>query len=311
MEYRQLGRTGLRVSGLGLGTVELGMPYGLGMPDPPVDQECIGLLHRALDQGITFFDTAAAYGRSEELLGRAFAGMADRPVVATKTTIRIRPEDPPLRGPGLRRHVEESVARSLSRLGLAVVELVQVHNSDGPFVSDELVEVMEDLRARGWVRCWGASTYGQADPVHVLENAKPFGCLQVAYSALDRRLETGVLPDCRRRGIGVTLRSVFLKGVLSERYRVLPDRLEPLRQAAQQVEAVAVALGIPLSALALRFAAFSPWADVTLVGTASVGELTANLHAYAAGPLPAETVTTLQAVAVKDDGLLNPANWDR
>jgi aryl-alcohol dehydrogenase-like predicted oxidoreductase len=310
MEYRRLGATELRVSGLGLGTVELGMPYGLGLPTPPGDQECIDLLRRAYDLGITYFDTAAAYGRSEELLGRTFAGASERPVIATKTAIRARPDARPLQGTQLRRHVEESVARSLRLLGVDALDLVQVHNSAGPFVTPGLVELMEELRGRGWVRHWGASTYGRDDALHLLENAEHFESLQVAHSALDRRLAADVLPACRRHRIGVVLRSVFLKGVLSDRYRALPDVLEPLRRAARQLEAVAVTVGTSLSSLALRFAAFSSWGHVTLVGTASLAELEANLAAYAAGPLPPEASALVQAVVVPDDRLLNPANWE-
>ncbi|MEK7372878.1 MAG: aldo/keto reductase, partial [candidate division NC10 bacterium] len=112
VKYHCLGTTDLTVSALGLGTVELGMPYGLGALSPPPDADCIYLLHWALDHGIGYFDTAAGYGRSEELLGKAFANRAGRPVIATKATIHRPGDGELLQGKALASHLENSVLRT-------------------------------------------------------------------------------------------------------------------------------------------------------------------------------------------------------
>ena len=113
LEHRRLGATDLHVSPIGLGTVQIGMPYGIGKPAPPPDEKCISLLHRACEAGINYIDTAAGYGRSEELVGKAFARFTPKPVVATKVTLRKNQQDPEnLRGAFLRKHIEESVLRS-------------------------------------------------------------------------------------------------------------------------------------------------------------------------------------------------------
>lgn len=310
MELRALGNTDLQISPLGLGTVQLGMPYGIGLPEPPPEPECIHFLRRAFAAGITFFDTAAAYGRSEELIGRAFAGSASRPVIATKVLLREPGSPTMLRGQALRQQVEASVRRSLQRLGIEAIDLLQIHSVENRFVGPEILELIEDLTRRGWVRYWGASTYGEEASLEVLAVPNHLRTLQVAYSALDRRLEKRVFPACRQQGTGLILRSIFLKGVLSERFIFLPPKLQPLRNAAMQLKRIAEEAGIALSELALRFAAYCPYAHVTLFGSTSFKELEANLAALAAGPLPPEVMAAVDVVEVPDQRLLDPRTWE-
>lgn len=310
MEQTVLGATGLLVSPLGLGTVELGMPYGIGKSAPPDDAACLRLLHRARDLGVRYFDTAPVYGRSEELLGRAFGGHASSHcVVATKVLLRD-PEGRTLSGAALVTHVEESARRSLQRLGRDRLDVLQIHSvEEGAFVSHELLEVAARLSRVGVVGHWGVSTYGRRAPLATLEQAQRFRVLQVAYSVLDRTLEDEVIPRCRRQGIGLVVRSVFLQGVLSDRRHQLSDHLAPLRAAAGQVAAIAADLGRPLPEVALRFAHFESGAHVTLVGTADPAELEANLAAFEAGPLPSDAVAALRQTRVADERLLSPASW--
>jgi len=306
----RLGTTDIEVSGAGLGTVQLGMPYGLGLPDPPADGEAVDFLHRALDLGITYFDTAAVYGRSEELLGMALDGLAQRPIVATKVTLRPDAADSPLGGAALRAHIEASVQRSLARLRVEHLDLLQIHSVDDAFASDGLLATMADLCRRGQVRYWGATTYGLQAPQEALEHADTFRTLQVAYSALDRRLDREVMPRCRALGVGIILRSVFLQGVLSDRRHSLPQHLAPLARAADRAAAVAGDLGVPLPELAVRFAAVESGAEVVLFGTTSTRELEQNLRALEAGPLPADAVAALRRIEVEDEDLLHPGAWN-
>lgn len=310
MKRRYLGTTDLSVSALGLGTVELGIPYGLGNPAPPPDGDCIYLLHWAADHGIGYFDTAAAYGRSEELLGKAFGARSARPIIATKATIH-NPEDGKLRqGKALAAHLENSVFRSQKNLGLQELDLLQIHAPDrASFIGPELLEIMETLTQRGQVRYWGVSTYGLEQPRQALEHAHLIRSLQVAYNLLDRHLADPIFPACADLGVGLILRSVFLKGVLSERLDSLPEHLAPLRRAGLRVRSLAAEAGISLPALALRFAASQQDAQVVLVGTADVKELAGNLDAFAAGPLPGEILARIAAIKLEDQTLLNPGNW--
>jgi aryl-alcohol dehydrogenase-like predicted oxidoreductase len=309
MERRRLGSTDLWVTPLALGTVELGMPYGLGLPAPPDDDTCIGFLRQAIDGGIGLLDTAAAYGRSEELIGRALAGSGPRPVIATKVSLRAAGGATPLTGSALVTHVEASVSRSLRLLGLDSLDLLQLHSAEEACVTDGLLALMDDLTRRGWVRYWGVSTYGQAAPLEALGYPGYFRALQVAYSLLDRRLDDRVLPACGRLGVGVIFRSVLLQGVLSDRWRQLPPHLAPLQTAAQAAAALAQQSGMTLAELAVRFALHHPHAHTVLFGSTSPAELAANLKAAAAGPLPADVVTAIQRIVVSDTDLLHPGNW--
>lgn len=307
MDTRTLGSTDLRVSALGLGTVELGIPYGIRIPSPPDDGLCLRLLHRARDQGVTYFDTAPVYGRSEELVGRAFPG-ARGVVVATKLSLR---DDsgallPPRLLPGA---ITDSVDRSRRRLSVETLDVLQVHNLGEGDLGEALLAAMAEQVEAGRVLHWGVSTYGRLAPREVLRHRRAIEVLQVAYSILDRTLEEEILPRCREQGLGIVVRSVFLQGVLSSRRRHLGSRLEPLRLAADAACRVADGLGIGLPELALRFAFHESGADVTLVGTAHPEELDANLRALAAGPLPPDAVAELRRIHVEDESLLNPGTW--
>ncbi|MBI2505415.1 MAG: aldo/keto reductase [Candidatus Latescibacteria bacterium] len=300
----------MEVSALGLGTVELGIPYGIGTPAPPGDSDCIRLLRRAFERGIRYFDTAAGYGRSEELLGRAFPSSTSRPVIATKAAICCPADGSLLTGKPLARHIEDSVQSSLRSLGVQELDLLQIHAPDsGDFISEDLLAIMVSFARRGVVRHWGVSTYGEEQPLQALNHPRTFRTLQVAYNLLDRRLSRTIFPSCYRLGVGLVLRSVFLKGALSARLDSLPGHLAPLHRAGLQARILADGLGISLPALALRFAAFQPQAHVVLVGTADLGELEADLAAFAAGPLPAEALARIEEIAIGDQALLNPGNW--
>jgi len=126
---------------------------------------------------------------------------------------------------------------------------------------------------------------------------------------LDRSPEKSVLAACHTVGIGVIVRSVFLKGVLSERHRQLPEQLEPLRRAALSAAALAQQAGLSLAEMALRFVAYSPYANVVLFGTADPAEMRANLRTVAAGPLPDDIIAAARSIQVDDPSLLNPGNW--
>ena len=311
MNHRLLGPTDLVVSPLGLGTVQLGMPYGYDNAPPPSDGDVVRLIHRALDSGINYLDTAAAYGRGEELVGKACAGRSDRPIIATKLSITNPETDAPLRRPALRRAIEASLHRSLRRLSATAIDLMQIHSLTAAFATPELLSLLEEFRASGLVRHWGVTTYGEGAPLDALEHPQLFSTLQVPYSALDRRMEARVFPQALATGSGIVLRSVFLQGLLSDKLSTLPPHLTALRDLAAPMAQVAGEAGLGLGELALRFAAFSPSAHSTIFGTTSSVELDANIAAVNAGPLPTDLIAAVRSIEVGDAALLDPSNWTR
>ena len=210
LETRKLGRQGLEVSALGLGC--MGMSQSYGVPD---DQESIATLHRAIDLGVTFLDTAEAYGpfTNEELLGRALAGRRDRLVLATKFGFRF--EGNQLVGTDSRpEHVREVAEASLRRLRTDHIDLFYQHRVDPAVPIEEVVGAMARLVEEGKVRFLGLSEAGEAT-IRRAHAVHPISALQSEYSLWERNLEGDILPVLRELGIGLVAFSPLGRGFLT------------------------------------------------------------------------------------------------
>lgn len=313
MDYRPLGRSGLRVSALALGTVELGLEYGIALPGEPARpslEEGVRLVHAALDGGITLIDTARAYGASEEVLGAALAGRRHEVVLATKVRTQ-GPYGATPSGEALRRAMRASLEESLRALRTDYVDLWQIHNVDDALLAEReaLAAAFDEARRAGLVRAVGGSTYGVEAPLAALE-ADLFDVLQVTYSALDQRLEERVFALAAAQQVGVIVRSVLLKGALTARGDFLPERLAPLRERSRAFRALVAARGGGLTPVqaAIAFALGHPAIGATLVGVRSEGELREALGATRL-PLDPGLRADLAALRLDDPDLLNPSTW--
>jgi aryl-alcohol dehydrogenase-like predicted oxidoreductase len=218
MEYRVLGRTGIKVSPLCLGTMMFG---AWGNEDAG---ECIRMVHQALDAGVNVVDTADVYafGQSEEILGRALAGRRDDVVLATKFNNPMG-DDPNRRG-NSRRWIMRAVEDSLRRLGTDFIDLYQVHRPDPDTDIDETLGALSDLVHQGKVRAIGTSTFPPAELVEAQwvaerRGRERFATEQPSYSILVRGVEADVLPVCRRYDIGVIVWAPLNGGWLTGKYR--------------------------------------------------------------------------------------------
>ena len=171
-----------------------------------------------------------------------------------------------------------------------------------------VVEAMKEAQAAGDVRFIGASTYGEEAPLAVLEDGR-FETLQIAYSAVDRTLEDKVLPLAQQRDVGLVIRSVLLRGVLTHRYTLIPDVLADLRGAIGQLAAAAQREVDSLPELAYRFVLGHPAVATALVGTARLEELEAALGFASKGPLSPTLTARIRAIEVADRNQLVPSNW--
>jgi aryl-alcohol dehydrogenase-like predicted oxidoreductase len=309
MNYRRLGSTGLQVSEIGLGTVELGLDYGVPVAGEhlrPPEEQATRLLNLALDLGVNFIDTARGYGASEEVIGRALKTRRREYVLATKLAA-IREEGQSDRD--LREQVKASIAASLRALQTDVIDLLQTHHTPVDVVkAGRVVEAMREAQAAGYVRFIGASTYGEEAPLAVLADGR-FDTLQVAYSAVDRTLEDKVLPLAQQREVGLVIRSVLLRGVLTHRYTLIPDVLADLRGAIGRLAALAQGEVGSLPELAYRFVLNHPAVATALVGTARLEELEAALGFANKGALSPGLVARIREIEVRDRAQLVPSNW--
>ncbi len=212
MSRRKLGSQGLVVSAIGLGCMGMSQSYG-----PADEEESIATLHRAIELGCTFFDTAEAYGpfANEELLGRALKGRRDQVVIATKFGFRIeggkmvgverdsRPE-----------HIREAVEGSLRRLGTDHIDLLYQHRIDRAVPIEDVAGAVGDLVRQGKVRYFGLSEAGVAN-IRRAHAVHPVSALQSEYSLWERNLEPEIIPVLRELGIGLVPFSPLGRGFLT------------------------------------------------------------------------------------------------
>jgi len=212
MQQRKLGQSGLEVSALGLGC--MGMSYGYG---PAADkQEMISLIRSAVDRGITFFDTAEAYGpyANEELVGEALAPVRDRVVIATKFGFGFGPKGEQTGMDSRPEHVREVAEASLKRLKTNRIDLFYQHRVDPKVPIEDVAGAVKDLIKEGKVRHFGLSEAG-ARTIRRAHAVQPVAALQSEYSLWWRRPETEVLPTLEALGIGFVPFSPLGKGFLT------------------------------------------------------------------------------------------------
>ncbi len=211
-----LGKTGIKTTEIGFGAWAIS-GRGYGATD---DRESVLALHRALDLGVNFIDTADAYGdgHSEELIGRTLKERGDtETIVATKFGWDFY-GDGGMRCNMERGYVRFAVEQSLRRLGRGVIDIYLIHNSNPHVIEQfDVYETVETLKREGLIRFWGVSAFYIDDAVEALKRAKP-DVIEVAYNMLDREAERELLPMAMEQGIGVIVRDPLASGILTVKY---------------------------------------------------------------------------------------------
>jgi aryl-alcohol dehydrogenase-like predicted oxidoreductase len=292
MRYRVLGGTGIEVSVHALGTMMFG---AVGNPD---HDDCVRIIHAALDRGINLVDTADMYsaGESERIVGRALRGRRDDVVLATK--VHFPMGEGRNRSGNSRRWITRAVEDSLRRLDTDWIDLYQVHRPDHTTDIEETLGVLSDLVRAGKIRAFGCSTFPADEIVeaqHVAERRGlgRFRTEQPPYSILARGIEADVLPVCQRYGMGVLVWSPLASGFLSGRYRdgrpvdltagrpaLTPARFDPSApgnaakyQAVERLVELAGDVGRSLPELAVAFTVAHPGVTSAILGPRTMAQL--------------------------------------
>ncbi|MGD9792397.1 MAG: aldo/keto reductase [Acidimicrobiia bacterium] len=316
MRYRKLGRTGVEVSTQCLGAMMFGQ---MGNTD---HDACVQMIHRSLDAGINFIDTADVYsrGESETILGRALKGRRDDVVLATKC-FNVMSKERNHRG-GSRRWIMKAVEDSLRRLDTDYIDLYQVHRLDVTADLDETLGALTDLVRSGKVRYLGSSTYPaewivEAQWVARDRHLQRFVCEQPQYSIFARSTEVAVLPTCQRHDMGVIPWSPLAGGWLTGKYRrgaeapagsrFAPGSFwlrgggdadiseDPRIDLVEQLVDVAAQAGLTMTQMSLAFVDHHPAVTSTIIGPKTPEQLEPLLEA-ADVVLDADTLDAIDAI---------------
>ena len=315
MDYRNLGRAGVKVSAVGVGCNQFGSF---------LDQDgTTAVVHAALDEGINFFDTADVYGNkglSEEYLGRALAGRWEQAVVATK--VRSRMGDGPNDAGTSRYHIQNAVEASLRRLGTDHIDLYQIHSWDGSVQIEETLRALDDLVRSGKVRYLGASNFDawqlcRANDLAEMRGWEGFVSVQPEYNMLAREIEKELLPYCEWSGVGILpyfpLAGGFLTGKYTrgeappagtrgQRSQYVQQFLKPENfDVLDRLRPIAEAHGRTLADLAIAWLLAQPRVASVIAGATKPEQIRINAAA-STWVLTGEEVTQIRGILTKDEG---------
>ena len=297
-----------RLSRLMLGTAQFGMPYGVAnRTGQPTYDEVLAMVAAAVEGGVNCFDTAAAYGTSEEVLGRVLhaLGIADRVVVVTKVC--------PLTGAELADRVlashaiEQSVANSRRRLQLDCLPVVLFHReADATHWG-----VLQSLQAKSWLRHAGVSCDNRPGLATTFVARGNMSALQLPANVLDRRHQrSGVFQQAAARGVALFVRSVFLQGLLLMAEQDIPPALGGVIPARRHLAAIASAAGMQLAELAVRFMLAQEGVTCVLAGVETVAQVRDNVAIVVRGPLPDDVLRAIDLGTPElSETLVTPALW--
>lgn len=310
MQYREFGKTGVQVSEIGFGAWAIGGSWG-----PQSEQDSLAALHRALDLGINFIDTAAGYGngKSEQIIGEVLKSRSEQVYVATKT--------PPLPGKWPpspycnvderypESYLRESVEERLRNLQTEQVDLLQLHTWTRAWnKAPRAFDILKQLQSEGKIRHIGVSTpeHDQNSVIDLMRQGY-VDAVQVIYNIFEQEPAAELLPAAQEHGVGIIVRVAFDEGVLTGKYRAdsqfadgdfrnnyfAGDRLERAVKRVEKMKAEFADTGLTMPQLALKFALSHPAVSTVIPGIRNVGQAEANAAVSDLPELRAETLEKL------------------
>jgi aryl-alcohol dehydrogenase-like predicted oxidoreductase len=292
------------VERLVLGSVALGLPYGIAAPAEKrrtaPEEEVRAIVEDAVAAGVAAFDTAPSYGLAESRLGR----LLSRQNGAVWTKLSNLPTDD-----SLVQAAEQSLARSLAHLNRPRIDCLQWHNWRAELAeSPEFRALWSGLRDDPRIGSLGASTYGVGDALAAVRSGL-FEQIQIEWNLFNQGVLDAVAGEAAQRGVRLAVRSVFLQGVLTARGATLPPALAGLAEPRRGAERLAAEWGLALNGLALRAALDHPARPLVLIGPDRLWQLREMLQHAGLAPLPAQVFDELRRLDLAGDPLTDPRTW--
>lgn len=301
---------GLAISKLTLGTVQLGLPYGIGnKTGMPTQEESAEILQAALDGGVNCLDTAGAYGKSEQVLGRYFQGKP-KPLIVTKVVLKAGGDEP------LGTQFFRSIEQSRTELGYKALPVLMLHQPDIlKQHGDEVTALFEQAKAKGLIERAGLSLGSNVDEQYMdirrYTQLPLFEAIQVAFNALDHRLiNHGWLAELRGWGKTIFVRSVFLQGLLVMQDGDVPPHLAGAKEPLRRFRELAARYGLTPAQAAVSFVRDLPEVDSLVMGAETAEQVRDNVRLID-GPAMPEALRNeiMQALSGLPESIIDPVKW--
>lgn len=312
MVKRNLGNTGIQVSEIAFGGVEIGLPYGIGVKDKRdmlSEEDAIRLLHLAVDKGFNFFDTARMYGESERIMGKAFKHRRAEVVLSSKCRHfrtaggTLPPDDT------IKKLIRQSIEESLSTLQTHYLDVYMLHQADMEILDRGVIaEQMQKLREEGKVKAIGVSTYRVEESQKAIDQGI-WNTIQLPFNLLDQRQEI-VFEQAEKKGIGIVIRSVLLKGLLSSRGVGLHPALSAVEEHIRKYQSI-LHNNESLPETAVRFALSYPQVSSVLIGIDKESYLTESLKAANGQYMNGEELEAAKLLRYPEPAFLDLPYWDK
>lgn len=299
MEYRTLGRTGLAVSTLGFGALEIGRNWPYWRQDKedfsrPAESDAIKVIYGALDNGINFFDTAPAYFQSEEILGKAFKGMRKDVLIATKCGEWFDGKNSVY--DYSYNETKKFIENSLRLLQTDYLDLLQIHSADTDVIrKGETLKAMKEAQLAGTVRYLGLSTDIVDAALLAIETGE-YDSIQVSHNAINLQFAQKVFPSAQEKNIGVIVKDGMARGKLSAKFTEVTTDEERMR--IEKIKSLADRHKMSLSELAVRFVISNPTVSSVIIGTKKSDHLNSNIAAVRQGNLPPDVVQAIHEMNI-------------
>ena len=293
--------------------MEIGIPYGIGKfsrEDMLSVDDAIKLLHEALDAGINFFDTARMYGESERLMGDAFRDRRDEVVIATKCRHFLDKDGNLPSSRELVSIIQTSLYESLSILQTDYVDVFMLHQANVTLLNHEdIARTFENLKKEGKIRATGVSTYTFEETELAIDKGI-WDVIQLPFNLMDQR-QKGLFPKAYEKGVGMVIRSVLLKGLLSDRGKNLHPALAEVEKHIAGYDTLLDNEPYPLSTFAIKFVLSFPKVAAALIGIDSFDYLQQSLDAANGRYLDDLKLEVAEKMAYPDPAFIDLPYWSK